>query len=89
MFWQLDQLGVFSKIKGLVLGEFRNCFNNEEEKQNFQQRIYHYLKKYRIPVIYGLPFGHAENIHTLPLGIDVEIDTDHFQGLLITEKGVR
>lgn len=88
MFWQLDQVGIFSKIKGLVLGEFRNCFNNEEEKQNFQQRIVHYLKKYSIPVIYGLPFGHAENIHTLPLGIEVEIDTEQFPGLLIAEKGV-
>jgi len=89
MFWQIAQAGLFSKIKGLVLGEFRHCFKSDEEKENFQQRIRYYLKEYRIPVIYGLPFGHAENIHTLPLGIEVEIDTSHFQGLVIKEKGVR
>ncbi|MCX6583057.1 MAG: LD-carboxypeptidase [Candidatus Aminicenantes bacterium] len=89
MFWQIAQAGLFSKIKGLVLGEFRHCFKNDEEKENFQQRIRYYLKEYRIPVLYGLPFGHAENIHTLPLGIEVEIDTSYFQGLVIKEKGVR
>lgn len=89
MFWQIAEAGLFSKIKGLVLGEFRHCFNDDEEKENFQQRICDYLKEYRIPVIYGLPFGHAENIHTLPLGIEVELDTAYFQGLLIAEKGVR
>ncbi len=89
MFWQIAEAGVFSKIKGLVLGEFHHCFNNDEEKKNFQQRICYYLREYCIPVIYGLPFGHAESIHTLPLGIVVEIDSARFQGLLIKEKGVR
>jgi muramoyltetrapeptide carboxypeptidase LdcA involved in peptidoglycan recycling len=46
------------------------------------------LKKYNIPVIYDLPFGHSHNIHTLPLGIEVEIDTSYFKGLIIKEKGV-
>ncbi|HLP47157.1 MAG TPA: LD-carboxypeptidase, partial [Candidatus Kapabacteria bacterium] len=88
MFWQIAAAGLFSEIKGLVLGEFRHCFNNDEEKQNFQQRVRDYVKEYHIPVIYGLPFGHAENIHTLPLGIEVEIDTSQFEGLYIKEKGV-
>ena len=88
MFWQIMQAGLFSKIKGLVLGEFRHCFNDDEEKNNFQQRICNYLKKYHIPVLYDLPFGHSQNIHTLPLGIEVEIDTSHYQGLLIKKKGV-
>lgn len=88
MFWQIMQAGLFAKIKGLVLGEFRHCFNDDEEKNNFQQRICTYLKKYHIPVLYGLPFGHSQNIHTLPLGIEVEIDTAHYHGLLIKEKGV-
>ena len=89
MFWQIAEAGLFSKIKGLVLGEFRHCFNDDEEKNNFQQRIRDYVKEFHIPVIYGLPFGHAENIHTLPLGIEVEIDTSPFEGLLIKEKGVK
>jgi muramoyltetrapeptide carboxypeptidase LdcA involved in peptidoglycan recycling len=34
-------------------------------------------------VISNLPFGHSENIHTLPLGATIEIDTAHFEGLTI------
>ncbi len=88
MFWQIAEAGLFSKIKALVLGEFRNCFNHDKEKENFLQRVRCYLEDYNIPVIYGLPFGHSENIHTLPLGIEVEIDTSHFQGMILKEKGV-
>ena len=88
MFWQIAQAGLFSKIKALVLGEFRNCFNDDEEKRNFLQRVRCYLEDYNIPVLYGLPFGHSENIHTLPLGLEVEIDTTIFQGLILKEKGV-
>jgi muramoyltetrapeptide carboxypeptidase len=88
MFWQIAEAGLFSKIKGLALGEFRNCFNHDKEKEIFFHRICCYLKEYNIPVIYGLPVGHSENIHTLPLGIEVEIDTSHFHGLILKEKGV-
>ncbi len=89
MFWQVANAGIFSKIKGLVLGEFPNCFKDHEEKESFLQRVHYYLKEYNIPVIYDLPFGHSRNIHTLPLGIEVEIDTSFFQGLVIKEKGVK
>ncbi len=88
MFWQIAEAGIFSEVKGLLLGEFPNCFKAHEEKENFLQRVHNYLKEYNIPVIYDLPFGHSQNIHTLPLGIEVEIDTSCFKGLIIKEKGV-
>lgn len=88
MFWQLAEAGIFSDIKGLILGEFPGCFKDEKEKEHFLQRIRFYLKDLNVPVIYDLPFGHSQNIHTLPLGIEVVIDTARFEGLLITEKGV-
>jgi len=88
MFWQIANAGIFPRIKGLILGEFPNCFKDHAEKENFLQRIHHYLKEYNIPVVYDLPFGHSQNIHTLPLGIEVEIDTSRFKGLVINEKGV-
>ncbi len=87
MFWQIYKDGIFSRIKGLVLGEFPGCFKDSAEKNNF----FKYLKKYvkSIPVIYNVPLGHSYNIHTIPLGIKVIIDTRYFGGLLIREKGVR
>jgi muramoyltetrapeptide carboxypeptidase len=83
MFWQVAHAGIFSKIKGLILGEFPRCFNDNKGKENFEQRVKNYLKDYQVPVISDLPFGHSENIHTLPLGVTIEIDTVHFEGLII------
>ncbi|MCP4157460.1 MAG: LD-carboxypeptidase [bacterium] len=74
LFWQLAQSGILSTVKGVVLGEFPNCFKDKEEKENLLQRLRDYLNPFGIPVIYDLPFGHSNNIHTLPLGIEVEID---------------
>jgi muramoyltetrapeptide carboxypeptidase len=83
MFWQSARAGIFSKIKGLILGEFPNCFKDNQEKEIFEQRVKNYLQDYQVPVISNLPFGHSENIHTLPLGVTIEIDTFHFEGLTI------
>lgn len=88
MFWQIYQTGIFSSIKALLLGEFPGCFKDAEEKKNFLLRLQDYLKDFNIPVIYDLPFGHAGKIHTLPLGIEIEIDTGFFPGIMIKEKGV-
>jgi muramoyltetrapeptide carboxypeptidase LdcA involved in peptidoglycan recycling len=88
MFWQIVNGGIFSRIKGLVLGEFPNCFKDHEEKEYFLERVHYYLKEYNTPIIYDLPFGHSQNIHALPLGIEVEINTSCFKGLIIKEKGV-
>jgi len=88
MLWQIFQAGIFSSIKGLLLGQFPGCFKDPGEKENFLRRLRDYLKDTRIPVIYDLPFGHGENIHTLPLGINITIDTGSFPGIIIEKKGV-
>jgi muramoyltetrapeptide carboxypeptidase len=85
MLWQVAQAGIFAKIKGLILGEFPNCFKDNREKEHFEQRVKNYLQDYRVPVVSHLPFGHAKNIHTLPLGVTTEIDTAHFEGLTLLQ----
>ncbi len=89
MFWQLKQTGILEGVAGLLLGEFPGCFRDDVEKRNFLSRVEGYLKSSGVPVIYDLPFGHSSNICTLPLGIEVEIDTGIFPGLIIKEKGVK
>jgi muramoyltetrapeptide carboxypeptidase len=79
MFWQLANIeggGILSSIRGLVLGRFPGCFNHPNEKDIFLQRVRRYLLPYNIPVIYDLPFGHGEDLHTLPLGQTAAIDTE-------------
>ncbi len=75
MLWQLAVAGVFSKIKGLLLGQFPRCFSHEGEKETFLGRVQYYLKDTTIPVLYDLPLGHADTIYTIPLGQEYEINT--------------
>jgi len=88
MFWQIAKTGVFSTLNGLVLGEFPSCFKNPAEKEKFLQKVLNYVQAYRFPVIYDLPFGHSKNVHTIPLGIKVGINTSEYAGLMIQEKAV-
>jgi muramoyltetrapeptide carboxypeptidase len=88
MFWQIYQAGLFSGINGLILGSFPKCFKDASEKERFLERVSGYLLDYGSPIIYDLPFGHSDNIHTLPLGIKVKIDTQRYSGIVIKEKCV-
>jgi muramoyltetrapeptide carboxypeptidase len=89
MLWQCAQAGIFSRIAALLLGEFPGCFKDETEKDIFYRRWQEKLLCWHIPVLFNMPLGHAEVAHVLPLGIEGEIDTANFAGLLSCEKGVR
>lgn len=89
MFWQIDQQGIFRRIRALILGEFPGCFLDETEKRNFLDRVGAMAEAAKIPVLYDMPFGHSADCHILPLGIRVELATGPCSGLLIREKGVK
>jgi len=89
MIWQLHQANFFSQIKGLVLGEFPQCFADTGERDNFFIKFTGLLREYKIPVINNLPLGHAAKIQTIPLGVRVEINTAKFSGIMVLEEGVR
>jgi len=75
MLWQCEQAGIFRAVRALLLGEFPGCFKDHEEKKTFYGRWRERLSGLGIPVIYDLPFGHAERAKVLPLGVNAAIDT--------------
>lgn len=81
MLWQLKNSGIFSSVSAIVLGEFPGCFIDENEKNDFYSSLRKYLIPYKIPVLINLPLGHSENIQTVPLGVNVQIDTSAFSGI--------
>jgi len=89
MLWQCEQVGVFRRIRALLLGEFPNCFKDAEEKEIFYKRWREKLAGLGIPVLYDMPFGHARSAQVLPLGVKAEIDTESYPGLLSCEIGVK
>jgi len=87
MVWQLAHAGLLDRIEALLLGEFPGCFKDSQEKECFLLKIRNYLKDRPIPVIYDLPVGHSSNIHTLPLGIAIEIDSSGSEESIVLEPG--
>lgn len=89
MLWQCEQAGVFRRLRALLLGEFPGCFKDKGEKRVFYGRWRERLAGLGIPVIYDLPFGHAERARVLPLGVNAGIDTTADAGRWQCEIGVK
>lgn len=87
MMTNLERNGLFSKIKGLIVGSFTKM-DNEEENADFEnpydpisyQILQNFTQKHNIPVCFQFPAGHIGDNRALILG---EICT-----LLVNEKTV-
>ena len=89
LLWQCEQAGVFRTLRGLVLGEFPRCFRDDGERESFLGRWRQRLAGLRIPVLFGLPFGHAACAQIVPLGVDAEIEAEGEYGTLRCDSGVK
>ena len=69
----LDNLGVFGKITGLIIGRPYNYSIDENDK--LKKIIQYYTQKYDYPILLNANIGHCDPIITLPLGADVIIDS--------------
>lgn len=72
----LKKYGVFSKIKGVILGDFKNCDKSSPEDMSLEEVFEDYFKKLTIPVIKNIQSGHCDSMVTLPLGAMCEIDSE-------------
>jgi muramoyltetrapeptide carboxypeptidase len=72
MLTHLRLSGVFDGIQGLVAGRFEACGNMDA----IGQLLLDTVEDQDIPVMTGLPAGHGQENITLPLGLEVSIDTD-------------
>lgn len=72
MLTQLKQAGCLEGIRGLVLGNFTGCGSDQEIFEVVRDR----LPDASVPILAGLPAGHAEPNLTLPLGIPAVLDAD-------------
>ena len=88
MLTQLIQTCDLSKAAGIVLGVFTGCEKNEGDASlSLMETLEDRLGSLKVPVIYGLSFGHIDNQCTLPVGIQAELDTAK-QTLTLLEKAV-
>lgn len=75
LLWHLVQAGIFSKVNGVILGNFSDAKNPYDIdytiKDYFKELFYSYPK----PVIYGFQSDHEKPMGTIPLGSICTLDT--------------
>lgn len=86
---QLRLAGVFERIAGLILADFKDC--ERPPRAGFTmplKRIFQdFFGRSPFPVALNFPFGHSKNKFTLPLGVRATLDSKS-GGLILEEAGV-
>ena len=68
---QLKQLGVFDKIKGIVIG---NNFGFQSDNFKVENIVNEFLKEYNFPILKINEFGHYQPHAFLPIGAKIKLD---------------
>ncbi len=78
MLTQLRLAGKFGKLNGMMIGACNDCGSSGSPIwDGTQTEIYYdFFSEYDFPVFYGLMAGHRGEQLTLPLGINVEINSN-------------
>lgn len=69
----IDNLGVFKNIKGLIVG--RPYFYEEEDNRKLKDIVAYYTKDYNYPILFNVNIGHVSPIITVPFGSEVYLDS--------------
>jgi len=79
--------GVFDRIGGLVLANFKRC-GPRRNSLSLEQVFADYFRRAPYPVAVHMPFGHLDPMFTLPLGVRATLDS-RINNLVLEESGVR
>jgi muramoyltetrapeptide carboxypeptidase len=87
----LDLAGVFDMVSAVVVGEFKDCLEPQNDKRppspSVSEVLEERLGRLPIPVAIGGKFGHGDSNAPLPYGTLVELDTRK-EALLALEGAV-
>lgn len=81
MILHLKRLKVFENAAAIIFGQFTNLADSTTPfGYTLEEIIKDHTHGLNIPVLYNMPFGHAENLYTFPIGQIAKIDTEklHF-----------
>jgi len=92
MLTQLIQVGKLDHAAGVMMGIFRNCEGKQKDPSfsktfTLMEVLKDRLSSLKIPVIYGMSFGHVKDKFTIPFGALAELDADK-QTFTLLEKAV-
>jgi muramoyltetrapeptide carboxypeptidase len=92
MLTQMIQARKFEHAAGVMMGIFRKCEVKEEDASfsksfNLMEVLKDRLSRLKIPVVYGMSFGHVKDKFTIPFGSLAELDASK-QTFTLLEKAV-
>jgi len=89
MLTQLRLAGIFSRLAGLVLGTFQDCFVPSEmaASPTLEEMVADAVGASRIPVVGGVAYGHMRRRTVLPIGVSTVVDGDTGT-VVVTERAV-
>ncbi|MEN0003122.1 MAG: LD-carboxypeptidase [Bacteroidota bacterium] len=88
MLTQLRQSARLDKAAGFALGIFNDCEPDEDDRSlSLEETLKDRLQDLSKPTMYGLPFGHIQQMCTLPIGINARLDTNR-KTLTLLESAV-
>lgn len=76
MLKQLSLNDVLQKLRGIVLGRFVNCQEEDLSKRTLTlgEIIDDYLRELNIPIVYTFPHGHINDFLTIPIGLKIKLN---------------
>ena len=66
-------LGIFKQVKGIIFG--RGFGYTEEQIKELKEIILYSTRDYNFPILYNVDIGHTDPIITIPLGVQIELDS--------------
>ncbi len=92
MLTQMIQAGKFANAAGVMMGIFRKCEVKKEsdltaKSFTLMEVLQDRLGSLKVPVIYGMSFGHVKDKFTIPFGALAELDAGK-QTFTLLEKAV-
>jgi len=74
---QLRLAGILHQVRGILFGQFVDCIPRDEEPSlTIEEVIVDLTGDLDVPIIMGLSYGHVDRKLTLPIGVEVAIDTE-------------
>jgi muramoyltetrapeptide carboxypeptidase len=87
MLTQLKNSGILNQISGFIFGQCTNCKVDDQPAFTLMQVLQQHIKPLGIPAWYGSMIGHIPDKFTMPIGVEVEIDTN-YGGIKMLEAAV-
>lgn len=84
MLQQLKLAGKLDKIKGVILGDFKNAKRAEKDDMSLDDVFFEIFKNMNIPIIKNFKSGHVRPFITVPIGAITKINT--FKDEIIIEQ---